>query len=83
MEFDGKCLYTHSYIYLLSEEDRARRPSDDPELKRNGKSCMEDWDGEMNAKYGFAPPKDFHDQVSWLFFHHLERLPCLEYPEEE
>ena len=82
MEYDGKRLHTHAYTHLLSEEDRTRRPSDDPELKRNGKFCMEDWEDEMRGKYGFMPPKDFRDQVSWLFFHHLERLPCEVLPEE-
>ena len=43
---------------------------------------MEDWEDEMRGKYGFMPPKDFRDQVSWLFFHHLERLPCEVLPEE-
>lgn len=82
MESDGKRLHTHAYTHLLSEEDRTRRPSDDPELKRNGKFCMEDWEGEMEGKYGFMPPKDFRDQISYLFFHHLERLPCEEFPEK-
>ena len=82
MESDGKRLHTHAYTHLLSEEDRTRRPPDDPELKRNGKFCLEDWEGEMRGKYGFMPPKDFRDQIAWPFFHHLERLPCVDFPEK-
>ena len=82
VESDGKRLHTHAYTHLLSEEDRTRRPPDDPELKRNGKFCLEDWEGEMRGKYGFMPPKDFRDQIAWPFFHHLERLPCEEFSEK-
>ena len=83
MESDGKRIHTHAYTHLLSDEDRKRCPSQDPELRRNGKCCFDDWEGEMHGKYGFVPPKDFRDQISWLFFHHLERLPCFEYPDED
>lgn len=83
MESDGERLHTHAYTHLLSEKDRLRRPSKDSELRRNGKYCFEDWEGEMRKEYGFNPPMDFSDQVSWLFFHHLERLACKEFLDEQ
>lgn len=83
MESDGKRLHTHAYTHLLSEEDRRNCPPQNRNLLKAGQQTFDAWEGAMTAKYGFAPPKDFRDQISWLFFHHLERLPCLEYPEEE
>ena len=82
MEFDGNRLHTHAYTNLLSEQDRRNCPPKDRYRLKDGQQSFDEWEGEMNAKYGFAPPKDFRDQVSLLSFHHLERLPCLEYPED-
>ena len=83
MEFDGTRLHTHAYTHLLSERDRRSRPPQDRYCLKAGQMRFDDWKGEMHGKYGFVPPKDFRDQISWLFFHHLERLPCFEYPDED
>ena len=83
MESDGTRLHTHAYTHLLSEEDRRNCPPQNKYLLKEGQQTFDDWQGEMRDKYGFMPPKDFRDQISWLFFHHLERLPCLAYPEVE
>ena len=78
---DGKRLHTHAYTHLLSEEERRNCPPQNKYLLKKGQQTFDNWQGEMQDKYGFMPPKDFRDQVSWLFFHHLERLPCVEFPE--
>ena len=82
MEFDGKRLHTHAYTHLLSEEDRRKCPPQNKYLLKERQQTFDDWEGEMEGKYGFMPPKDFRDQISYLFFHHLERLPCEEFPEK-
>ena len=83
MESDGKRLHTHAYTHLLSEEDRRKCPPRNRYQLKAGQQSFDDWEGEMRDKYGFMPPMDFRDQVAWLFFHHLERLPCISFPEKD
>ena len=83
MESDGGCLHTHAYMNLLSDGERASRPPWNKYQLKDGEPNREEWSDALRRKYGFAPPFDFRDQINGITtFHHLERLPCEEFPEE-
>ena len=69
-------LHSHAYLKLLSEDDRQRRPPND----REHKDQTEDWQCEMEKKYGHVPPKDFREQLEESY--RVRRLKCWEFVEE-